>query len=100
MSSNYSFKTSLPAYDKGSAERLRQKAIVKAQIKLLRENACIRLIAANTGIPDSTVSGRIDELKKSGEVEYYTKGKVSGRVRKLLRVIEPIQTESQTKLFQ
>jgi len=93
---NYSYDTSLPAYNKNSSERLRQEAKVENQIKLLKHNACIKLIAQNLNLPDATISARINDLIDKGKAEYYGKGKIDGMKRKLVRLIQPIQVEEQT----
>ena len=96
--SNYSFETSLPAYNANPNEKQRQRHLVKQQIKLLGDNACIKLIARNLNLPDATISARINDLKSDGEVEYYGKFKIEGMMRKKVRLVKKYDDGSQIKM--
>jgi len=70
----YSYETSLPAYKKGFLSKAKQQSRI---VNLVKSGVnTIRQLAEITGLPDSTVSGRISDaindkqLKYDGFVEY------------------------------
>lgn len=65
MNTNYSYPTSLPPYlEDKTKQRNKVLRVIKAGKK------CIKAIAKATGIPDSTVAGRVNDLVKFGVVKY------------------------------
>lgn len=92
--------TSIQAYHAPDVKRsrVRQEDRVLAVLEANGRPLTIREIAAQIGIPDSTVSGRLNDLKNSGRVDNYLKRKctVTGR-QKLTWFLAP--PTSQRSLF-
>lgn len=102
MNPNYSIETSLPAYEKGSEKRIIQESKVLSQIKRLGNNACIKSLAQALGIPDATISARVNDLIDKGKVRYNGKFKYEDYTRKKIEIIETeeLETNNTLTLFQ
>jgi DNA-binding IclR family transcriptional regulator len=83
----YSYETSLPAYEEGRhTVKARQQETILEMIKSSGANT-IREIAKLTGLPDSTIAGRLNDLIKSGKVEYKGFVEYDGRKRKEIGLV-------------
>jgi predicted transcriptional regulator len=82
----YSYETSLPAYEE-------IKATVKEThcewiLSLIRDGArTIKELAKKTGLPDSSVAGRVNNLIAEGKVEYTGYVEYDGRKRKQIGLV-------------
>lgn len=70
--SNYSFETSLPAYKSNPGIKLTQAESILELVKELKET-CLLELSDRLDIPQSTVSGRIKDLRDAGKVKYAPK---------------------------
>lgn len=66
--SNYSYLTSLPAYHEAPDVKKRQAEMIFSFIVNGANN--LLQISELVGLPQSTVAGRITDLKNAGKVEY------------------------------
>jgi hypothetical protein len=100
MSENYSYETSLPAYQPGSRDK--QEQIVLRAVIALKDKACIKTVSTLTGITDGIVSARFADLRSKGKLEYFGKSKIEGMLRKQIRVVKVLDVEEkslQIKMF-
>lgn len=102
--SNYSFDTSLPAYKGNQLGKDRQKDQLLKIFNELGGRATLKQVADKIGLPQSTVSGRINDL--IGDKELMDTGeKVSyaGMIRKVFalptRTLKSLPDPIQTPLF-
>lgn len=104
---NYSYKTSLPAYREDENGKQAQKDKILAEIQRLKDGACLKQIEHFMKLPQSTCSGRINDLIDDGKVKHDGYMEFEGRLRKKFVIInaksisiipEPI-TPGQQKLF-
>ena|SRR5436190_728259 len=95
--SNYSYPTSLPAYESGPLIKHKQSEDILAFIKRGATN--LLQLSQLTGLPQSTVSGRISDLLNEGKIEY--KGFViyADRKRKKIVAIKKLPEDKQSELF-
>jgi len=64
----YSWQTSYPSYKDNISEKQRQATLI---LKHIREGAnCLLRLAELTGLPQSTVAGRTNDLIDEGRVKY------------------------------
>lgn len=78
----YSYDTSLPAYRENQSEKARQLNRIVEIVK--RGSTCIRKLAKETGLPDSTVAGRVNDAIKEGLIRYEGRIEYDGRKRKMI----------------
>jgi hypothetical protein len=79
----YSWKTSYPSYKDNQSEKQRQANLILNHIK---EGAdCLLKLAELTGLPQSTVAGRTNDLIDEGKVMY--EGFVNYNNRKRKKII-------------
>lgn len=104
---NYSYKTSLPAYREDENGKHAQKDKILGEIQRLNDGACLKQIEHFMKLPQSTCSGRINDLIADGKVKHDGYMEFEGRLRKKFVVInvkpisiipEPI-IPGQQKLF-
>lgn len=89
----YSRKTSLPAYKENPDLKESQKKQVLQLMKRLGGVACLKQLQQEMKIPQSSISGRIGDLRQEGKV-YDTNELVifDGRKRKLFGVAKKPRT--------
>ncbi len=86
MSTNYSYETSLPAYHSNANEKKRQQDIIQGLVT--EQGTCLKEIEHKLKqlykieIPQSTISGRINDLMKEKKVMYFEKCFYDGCTRK------------------
>jgi predicted transcriptional regulator len=95
--SNYS-KTSLAAYKENKELKEKQKVQIYNIITSLGGTACLKQIEHKIKLPQSTISGRIGDLRTEGKVED-TKKLVffDGRRRKLFAICKKKKRKSKAK---
>lgn len=79
---NYSFSTSLPAYQENPSGKQKQSETLYSAIKSFGGVSCLKQLSNITGLPQSTVAGRISDCIKAGLVEYSDFVVFDGRKRK------------------
>ena len=84
--SGYSFETSLPAYEEGR-ETVKARQQEKILDIVMNGAKTIREIAKRTGLPDSTVAGRVNDLIKDQKLEYDGYAEYDGRKRKQIGLV-------------
>lgn len=90
---NYSFATSLPAYQENPSGKKKQSEVLFSAIQSLGGISCLKQLANITGLPQSTVAGRINDLAEEGKVIYDGFVDFEGRKRKRIVILrEPVQT--------
>ena len=90
--SNYSYATSLPAYQEAPELKKRQADELMAFIS--KGANCLLQLADLSGLPQSTVSGRVNDLLREGKVQYHGHTIYRDRKRKrIARIIPPAQTD-------
>ena len=94
---NYSYATSLPPYQEGAIIKKRQQDellafIIKGANNLLQ-------LAQLTGLPQSTVSGRISDLIEENKIEYFGFTVYADRKRKKIVAIKKLPEGKQSELF-
>lgn len=90
--SNYSFKTSLPAYQEDQPNKEFQKKMILNYMKTLGGKATLKQLEVLTGLPQSTISGRMADLRKDKEViDSGTLENCLGRNRKLFLIVPAAQ---------
>jgi hypothetical protein len=95
---NYSFPTSLPAYHEGpDIKRRQQDELLAFIVKGAADN--LLHLARLTGLPQSTVSGRINDLIEESKVKYLGYTVYADRKRKKIIAINPVRTGQQQQLF-
>lgn len=83
---NYSYDTSLPAYHSNANDKKRQQDIIQGLVT--EKGTCLKEIEIKLWqlhkirIPQSTISGRINDLMKEKKVMYFDKVKYAGCKRK------------------
>lgn len=65
---NYSYKTSLPAYNDNAEGKNFQKNKILEEMKRLGGSACLKQIEKAMHLPQSTCSGRMNDLIDDGKV--------------------------------
>lgn len=80
---NYSYETSLPAFHENAEGKEVQKDMIYSLI-IQSEKTCLKTLEKLTGLPQSTIAGRINDLVKEEKVMYKDKGFIEGRLRKLI----------------
>ncbi len=94
---NYSFPTSLSAYNDNAAIKRRQADEVLAFIN--KGANCLLQLSQLTGLPQSTISGRCNDLIQESKIEY--KGNViyADRKRKKIVAVKRVIEGKQSELF-
>jgi len=88
MKTNYSLETSLPAYHANTQGKQAQ-AMMILQLCYTLPVITIKHLAQLTGLPDSTVSGRVNDLIEEGKLRYSDdKVKYLGYTRKRIEVVK------------
>lgn len=96
--SNYSYETSLPAYQEDQQGKDAQAKRILAIMKSLGGKCTIKQIEELIHLPQSTVSGRMKDLREAecvvdtGELTVY-----AGRKRKLFAIIEKLAPKAPPK---
>lgn len=103
---NYSYKTSLPAYLENKEGKAAQEKIIsyvisrhkggKATLKEIQDymRNIVRL-----PLPQSTISGRVNDLKDKGKVDFYGEMKIyKGRIRKVFELRKNNKSRTKPKL--
>lgn len=103
---NYSYKTSLPAYLENKEGKAAQEKIIayvisrhkggKASLKEIQDymRNVVRL-----PLPQSTISGRVNDLKDKGRVAFYGEMKIyKGRLRKVFELRKNSKSRTKPKL--
>lgn len=80
---NYSHATSLPAYHSNAEQKQFQKDMIYSLV-LQKRKTCLKELANITGIEQSTVSGRINDLVTDKKVTYAGSAMLLGRMRKVI----------------
>lgn len=104
---NYSYKTSLPAYREDQSGKQAQKDKILAEFNRLGGFACLKQMEHFMKLPQSTCSGRINDLVDDGKVKHDGFMEFEGRLRKKFVIInvKPISitpapiTPGQQELF-
>lgn len=79
---NYSYQTSLPAYRDNPEGKLIQKERILEVIKTLGGSTCLKQLERIIGLPQSTLSGRANDLIKDGLIAHTGFVEFEGRKRK------------------
>ena len=85
---NYSYKTSLPAYQENAEGKQLKKEQILAEIIRLGGTACLKQLEKALHIPQSTCAGRINDLIVDGKVMYDGLIEFDGRLRKKIVIIQ------------
>jgi len=93
--SNYSYDTSLPAYKE--APELKKRQADELMAFIAKGANCLLQLSELSGLPQSTVSGRVNDLVTEGRVEYLGYTIYGDRKRK--RISQIIRME-QTNVLQ
>ena len=83
---NYSYGTSLPAYHDKTHKEFQRKMILGLLVRL-GGRSFIKELALETGLPDSTIAGRVNDLIKEGSVYYGATEKWKDRRRKQILLV-------------
>ena len=94
---NYSFATSLEPYRDNAAIKKRQADEILAFI--VRGANCLLQLSQLSGLPQSTVSGRVNDLLKDGKIEYSGYTVYADRKRKRIVPVKKIVIGKQADLF-
>jgi transcriptional antiterminator len=92
----YSFNTSLPAYKENKADKDSQAERILNFI-VLAKYTTLKQLEEVTGLPQSTISGRVSDLIEGEKVRYDGQIVYSGRLRK--KIIPVIKELRQSSLF-
>ncbi len=84
---NYSHETSLPAYQEDSSGKRAQKDRILKEFIRLGGFACLKQIEKFMHLPQSTCSGRINDLIDDGKVKHEGFMEFDGRKRKRFVII-------------
>ena len=95
---NYSFETSYPAYKEAPELKRRQADELLLFIKRGANN--LLQLSQLSGLPQSTVAGRCNDLKTEGKIDYAGHVIYADRKRKKIVVIKPVLKGTQADLFQ
>lgn len=79
---NYSYKTSLPPYRENPEGKQLKKQEILAEITRLGGTACLKQLENALKIPQSTIAGRVNDLKDDGKIVYDGTIEFEGRLRK------------------
>ena len=91
MKTNYSVETSLPAYYSKKNDKDIQKARI---LKLIPHiGTCLKELEEKTGLPQSTVAARINDLIKENKVHYFGKYCYKNMYRKRIFIKETQPTQ-------
>lgn len=91
--SNYSFETSLPAYKSNPTVKAKQKSHTLSIFNELGGRATLKQVADKMGLPQSTVSGRINDLIEDKElIDTGQKEMYDGLVRKVFAIVSKAST--------
>lgn len=96
---NYSYETSLPPHREDPVGKKAQKERILQGIKDLGGSACLKQVQEFMNIPQSSCSGRINDLIADGTVKHQGFIIYAGRLRKKFIVITETET-SLTLLFE
>jgi len=80
----YSYATSLPAYREAPQSKQIQMQRIIALVIL--GASCLKELAKKTGLPQSTVSGRVSDAREAGALDYDGYVVYDGRKRKKIIV--------------
>lgn len=86
---NYSFETSLPAYKANSLNKQSQANKIFGYVKQLKSTT-LKELEDLTGMPQSTIAGRVNDLIEDKKVHYNGKKKYKGMLRKIIESIPEI----------
>lgn len=95
MSKAYSHTTSLPAYLENQTGKQQQKERIMNIIPT--DGTCLKELEELTGLPQSTIAGRINDLKDEKKVMYWGFTTYAGRMRKRIVLYKELK---QGELFQ
>lgn len=96
--SNYSYSTSLPAFKENQA--LHKRTQCDNVLALIRKGSDNLLqVSQLTGLPQSTIAGRVNDLVNDGRVKYFGQVVYNNRLRKKIIIIEPVAVGVQADLF-
>lgn len=84
---NYSYKTSLPAYREDGTGKQAQKDSILAEFNRLGGAACLKQMEKFMHLPQSTCSGRINDLINDGKLKHDGFMEFDGRLRKRFVII-------------
>lgn len=87
---NYSYETSLPAHQEDQPGKKAQKEKILEGIKKLGGSACLKQVQEFMKIPQSSCSGRINDLIVDGSIKHHGYVKYDGRKRKKFMLTELI----------
>ena len=96
--SNYSHQTSHPAYQDNQQEKELQRGQILAAMKTLGGSACLKQLEQLLGLPQSTISGRMSDLRRERKV--FDSGNMivfENRQRKLFSVVTDIKNVTAAK---
>ncbi len=94
---NYSFATSLPPYQDNAAIKRRQADEVLAFINKGANN--LLQLSQLTGLPQSTIAGRCNDLIEEGKIMYSGHTVYADRKRKKIVAVKRIIEGKQSELF-
>lgn len=80
---NYSYVSSLPAYHSNAEQKQFQKDMIYSLV-LQKRKTCLKELANLTGLEQSTVSGRVNDLVSANKVTYSGTAMLLGRMRKVI----------------
>ncbi len=93
---NYSFPTSLPAYQDNAAIKRRQADEILAFIN--KGANCLLQLSQLTGLPQSTIAGRCNDLIEEGKIMYSGHTVYADRKRKRIIIKNKFPTGKQSEL--
>ena len=97
INTNYSYETSLPAYHSNANDKQRQQDIIQSLVT--EKGTCLKEIEIKLWqlykirIPQSTISGRINDLIKENKVMYSDKAEFAGYKGKRKRIVPYKESE-------
>ena len=89
MNTGYSQATSLPAYHCNQNQKQLQKEYILESIRKWG-STCLLRISEETGVPQSSCSGRVNDLISENKVEYSGYCSYKNRLRKKI-IMAPVQ---------
>ena len=96
MTKNYSYQTSLPAYtDNISGKQIQQDKIVS--IIRIKKETTLKELEELTGLPQSTISGRVNDGIEAKKLIYFGTIIYKNRLRKKIKIYAE---EKQGELFE
>lgn len=84
---DYSYETSLPAHREDESGKQAQKDRILEEMKRLKDGVCLKQIEQFMHLPQSTCSGRMNDLKKDGKIKHDGFMEYEGRLRKKFIII-------------